>query len=504
MIGRVDLGRTGGIVSARFGIRTTRIARPSWGVAQPLRTAAAVLAIAALVGLAVPLWSPASLFDRDILLAITAGLFTAAMALRPMAWMPLLLLFWAPLLFLMKDIEVLTVWEIPVALSRLMGATVVAGLAANFLARASRGGALARLPRPVQLYLAFGLLMAAAWAYSPDRTAAATDFLRFAAGALVLATLLGHEPEPAAMRRIHAALVAGILVVAGATLSMASSDADVFTWRSYGVERVSGPMASPGATSSLCVAGVAALMPLFVGAEAWGKRFLLGSGMALLVMAILLTWTRSSMLAVPMFIALWVYYQREPTWRRRALLWGLVVLLTCYGVFFASAEPWVLEARLWDIPFIGEVGLGQDIAGTGRLGLYKAHAGAFWDAPWRTKLFGRGLHASMSVSEAYYGHVGPHISVQGPHNSYLWLLNELGLFGFFLYGAFLIASYRFLRTAIRRTRAPYAAACLVSSLAYFVTYHLTSEMLGWNIPTFAGRLYFLALLALGYLSARQA
>ena len=122
---------------------------------------------------------------------------------------------------------------------------------------------------------------------------------------------------------------------------------------------------------------------------------------------------------------------------------------------------------------------------------------AFMGAPIGTKLVGRGIHSSTSINEVLYGNtVLPGVDVLGPHNSYLYLLNEFGLLGFLVYLLFILGVIRYVYRSVlhldRRTAGgQWKARYLTAFLSFFITYHLTTEMFGWNIPTFGGRVYFL-------------
>ena len=150
----------------------------------------------------------------------------------------------------------------------------------------------------------------------------------------------------------------------------------------------------------------------FLAARSWWGRLISFCALAITVLALLLTMSRSALLS--MLVLIIVFLVRLRLYRRLmpVILLGSVLLAAMPASFFRRIQ----EA--------GETG------GAGRLDLWKAGLEMFKHYPW----VGTGLGNFVIVYQQYAGYSPKfHGFARNPHNTYLDVLVELGILGLVLF-----------------------------------------------------------------------
>lgn len=293
------------------------------------------------------------------------------------------------------------------------------------------------------------------------------------------ALVLGYRVAPAAQRRVLLALaaMAGVISAGGIVQSLAG--VEIFpgaaAWQEIWEPRAVGSLGNPAVTGYVTHVGV--FVAVFVAARYRAWRVPAIAVAAVGAAFTVLTYTRSvwvGLLLGAVTVA-WLY-PRARAWVVGGIVVAVLAFVFNVGGFVDSA---FLEERA-----------GNQENVQGRVAFGSTGFKMFADRP----LLGHGFGTYDVKSGDYavgYGTVGAAVSsADTSHNSFLTLLAELGIVGFFLYGAALVAALRRSIAALRG-RVPSADRLkIVALLAGVVSYLVSANLIDMRFFSFAISLFW--------------
>lgn len=410
---------------------------------------------------------------------------TALLALRPVQSSAVFLAFWPLVYHALKDVAFLQVGGFAVTGSRAAGFVLIPGLLLHFFSHFQRSR---KLPATFVNYALLGTLAALSLGWSIDRFEGVIYVARYVSVGLLL--LVGYRADESGRQLLKKATYVAALMTGASTFVGFVLGLESLMTSTFGVDRAAGLLGAPGATATLCWLGLSIAIADALSRKGAARIPYLAMG-GFFGVSVIMTGTRAIMIGILVFLAISWMTLPIPKQAKRWLATS-AVLVALVGVSFIAFLPdQVVSGRFVDIEFRGGTLAAE--AGTGRVGLWRAHWSSFMGAPLVEKLVGKGVGASFRVSRGAYGNFAQHFEVQNAHNAYLQCITELGLVGL---AVFLFWIVSFVTTSRRRLRAiahdpinyPWLAALFVP---FFAAYHVSAEMFGTNIFTSGSRLYFL-------------
>lgn len=293
------------------------------------------------------------------------------------------------------------------------------------------------------------------------------------------ALVLGYRLAPETHRRILLALGAMAGVISAGGIVQVLTGTEIFpgaaAWQEIWDPRAVGSLGNPAVTGYVTHVGVFAAIFVAARYSAWRAP-------AIAVAAVgaaftVLTYTRSVWVGLLLgaITVAWLY-RRARTWVVGGIVVAVLAFVFNVGGFVDSA---FLEERA-----------GNQENVQGRVAFGSTGLKMFVDRP----LLGQGFGTYDLRSSDYavgYGTVGASVSsADTSHNSFLTLLAELGVVGFVLYGAALVAALRRSVAALRGRVPSTDRLKIVVLLAGIVSYLVSANLIDMRFFSFAISLFW--------------
>ncbi len=441
--------------------------------------------------------------QTHVLLGIVAGFaFFVFVLARPILALGVFALLWAPTIFLSTTIRVGNISTVDVNLTRAIGAVLLGALLARLVLSMVLRSGRTTLARPLAWYFFFGFLIVVAFLRSARPLDALPDMLRFATGALTMLVLWRETRSESDVWFLHACLTAGAACSSVLTILTYISAGPLYLLvRNTGrVTRAIGALGAPNSSANMAVLGIA----LLLAAVPWFRRhprhwWLFIGGLVVNMGAIAVALSRGAILALIVFFALWLAYDRGATAPLRVRLAAFLVCAAALPVVLALTGATRFAERLTDVPGVGTT-LQDTRAGSGRVGLWVDNYKELARGSASELVFGRGLGSSLDFAR-YNFYIQGSRDFQGPHNEYLWLVFETGLLGLAAYVVFLTSMVQSFWRGLRANLFESRRALISGGLCFLGCYQLAIEMLAWGVTEVTVRWYMLVFVVLALVSA---